>query len=122
MTAYGFQVSYALDNVEPDDPDNGPPEGQQWLVVVTAIQNGSDDAIVVGQPSLTLIDQQGERYVPDEASEETQPALVGARLEPGEDILGLVRFTVPDGIDPATLEWCPQGTSPCDQPLSSPIP
>jgi hypothetical protein len=119
---YGFQVSYALDNVEPDDPAAGPSEGERWIVVVTAIQNESNDPIVIERQSLALVDQQGNRYTADEPGDETQPPLVGARLEPGEDILGLVRFTIPDDADAAMLEWCPGDSAPCDQPLTAPIP
>jgi len=122
MARYGFQVSYALDDVEPDDPAAGPPEGERWIVVVTAIQNETNDPIVIERQSLALVDQQGNRYAADEPGEETQPPLVGARLEPGEDILGLVRFTIPEDTDAAMLEWCPGGSAPCDQPLTAPIP
>lgn len=119
--AYGFQVSYTLD-MEPDDPAAGPPEGERWIVVVTAIQNNSGEPLVIERQSLILIDQQGGRYVPDEPDEETSPPLVGARLEAGEDLLGLVRFTIPDDARPVTLEWCPQGPTPCSQPLVAPVP
>lgn len=122
MARYGFQVSYALDDVEPDDPAAGPPEGEKWIVVVTAVQNESNEPVVIERESLALVDQQGNRYAADEPGEETQPPLVGARLEPEEDILGLVRFTIPEDTDAATLEWCPGGTAPCSQPLTSPIP
>jgi len=120
--AFGFQVSYALDDVEPQDPAAGPPAGDKWIVVVTAIQNNSNEPVTITQESLTLIDQSGERYSPDEPDEETQPPLVGARLEPGDNLLGLVRFTTPDDTEPATLEWCSRGPAPCSDPLTSPVP
>jgi hypothetical protein len=115
---YGFQVSYTLDASD----DANPPEGKRWLVVVTAIQNNGAAPITIEQQSLALVDQDGERYTPDEPTEETQPPLVGAYLEAGEDILGLVRFTIPDDAEVTTLEWCPQGSIPCSQPLTAAIP
>jgi len=122
MARYGFQVSYALDDVAPDDSDAGPPEGERWIVVVTAIQNENNESIVIERQSLALVDQQGNRYAADEPGDETQPPLVGARLEPGEDVLGLVRFTLPEDAEAATLEWCPGSSAPCGQPLTAPIP
>lgn len=118
---YGFQVSYTLD-AEPDDPATGPPEGERWIVVVTAVQNQSAQAIVIERQSLALVDEEGERYLPDEPDEETQPPLVGARLEAGEDLLGLARFAVPEDSEPLVLEWCPGTSIPCSQPLTAPIP
>jgi hypothetical protein len=118
---YGFQVSYTLETT-PEDPAVGPSEGMRWFVVVAAIQNDSDQALMIGRESLTLIDKQGARYSPDEPSEDTQPPLVGTRIEAGEDLLGLVRFTIPEDIQPDALEWCTQGTDPCREPLTAPIP
>lgn len=118
---YGFQVSYTLETT-PDDPAEGPPEGMRWIVVVAAIQNDSAEPLAIERESLSLIDQQGERYTPDEPSEETQPPLAGARIGAGEDLLGLVRFTIPEDANPDALEWCTQGTDPCREPLTAPIP
>ena len=119
---YGFQVSYTLE-IAPDDPTaEGPPEGMRWIVVVAAIQNDSAEALAIERQSLTLIDQDGQRYTPDEPTEETQPPLVGARIGAGEDLLGLVRFTIPEDANPDALEWCSQGTDPCREPLIAPIP
>ncbi|MFP4344200.1 MAG: DUF4352 domain-containing protein [Anaerolineales bacterium] len=118
---YGFQVSYTLD-AEPDEPGTGPQEGQRWIVVVAAVQNNSDQPVTVMRESLTLIDREGGRYTPDAPDEGTQPPLIGTRLETGEDLLGLVRFTIPEEAQPVTLAWCPSGPAPCDQPLAAPIP
>lgn len=118
---YGFQVSYTLD-AEPDDPEAGPQEGQRWIVVVAALQNNSGQPVTIARESLSLIDQEGGRYAPDAPDEATQPPLIGTRLEAGEDLLGLVRFTIPEEAQAVTLVWCPDGPAPCDQPLTAPIP
>ena len=113
---YGLQVSYTIEETEEA------PQGEKWIVVVTAVQNNSDEEVVIERESLTLIDERGERYPADDPSDETDPPLVGARLEAGGDLLGLVRFTTPEAAQAVTLEWCPDGPASCSEPLTAPIP
>jgi hypothetical protein len=118
---YLLQVSYTVERDEASG-DAGPPEGSQWLIVVAAIENESAQPLTVARGSLILISENGEEFEADAPDESTQPPLVGAELAPGESILGLVRFTIPNNTVANVLQWCPLGLSPCEVTVRAPIP
>ncbi|MBN1680761.1 MAG: hypothetical protein JW966_10740 [Anaerolineae bacterium] len=116
---YTIAVSYALeDNLPENTPD--PPDGFRWIVVVATLGNQTGDTVPVDQDSLALLDRDNHRYSSELPDDNTQPPLVGAALAPGESLLGLVRFAIPEGATADRLEWCPGGN--CDQPLHAIIP
>jgi hypothetical protein len=117
---YRLLVYYAVPF--PGTEQAAPPAGQEWIVVVARIDNVAGEPVEIGPESMTLVDAAGRRYRPDAPDDRTQPALVGARLTQGEGLLGLVRFTIPQGTAAGYLEWCPQEGEDCPRPLRAPIP
>jgi hypothetical protein len=111
-------VSYALEG----QGETEPPAGQKRVVVVASVQNRGEQPLTITRESLTLIGSEGTRFSPEEPDENTEPPLVGTTLEPGEDLLGLAAFIVPEEVTAAELELCPGGPAPCDLPLTAPIP
>jgi hypothetical protein len=116
---YRLLVNYAV--TYPGTEQLAPPPGRQWLLLVARADNVSGEPITVAPGSLTLVDTVGRRHVPDTPDAQTQPPLIGAHLAAGEGLLGLVRFTVPQGTAAHYLEWCPQQED-CPRPLLALVP
>lgn len=117
--AFYIAVSYAIDAPDQDSGDL-PPTGTRWLIVTATLANRSDTPITINADDLEIIDSADNRYTAYPPDDNTQPPLVTATLQAGEDILGLARFAVPFDGDLVALAWCPGGN--CDQPIQSPIP
>jgi hypothetical protein len=117
---YRLLVSYGV--LYPGTEQMAPPAGRQWLLVVARVDNVAGEPVEIRPELLTLVDEIGRRYRPDAPDEKTQPALVGVHLNQGEGLLGLVRFTLPQGAAASYLEWCPQEGEGCPRPLRAPIP
>jgi hypothetical protein len=120
--AFGLAVSGADQDFIPGDSSVQPPAGRNWILVTASLQNLGGPAVVVEPGTLTLVDDAGQRYTPAPPSERIQPSVVGATLTPGEWILGMALFEVPEGTRGEWVEWCPGTTEGCAAPLRSPIP
>lgn len=116
---YNFYISYTI--TDSGNEENRPPAGQTWLIVVATAENVSGPEVTVRAEDLALITADGTRYQPDPADEETQPPLLGQTLAPGENFLGLLRFTVPEGAAASSLEWCADGAA-CEMLVTVPVP
>lgn len=116
---YYIAVSYTVDPAENEDVGEAP-EGQQWLIVVATLSNQAGETVTVNPEDLALLDNNDNRYPPEQPDNSTQPPMVGAELAEGESVLGLARFAIPENVIPTVLEWCPGGT--CETPLQSRIP
>jgi len=98
-----------------------PPEGQRWFVITATLGNRTGTPFTITHDSLTLIDQQQERYAPVENEDVLRPPLVDSVLgDPTTTLLGVVRFAIPADARPHLLEWCPDGD--CSNPLQATIP
>jgi hypothetical protein len=119
---YSIAVVGAEQDYVPGDSPDRPPAGSKWVLVAANLNNLGGETVTITADSLVLLDQLSNRYAPDPAGAEIQPALVGASLSQGSSVLGLVRFQVPTGTTGKSLEWCPGGPAVCVQPITSPIP
>ena len=87
-------------------------------MVTASLHNLGHDTVVVGAEALTLVDQNGHRYLPVEGLGHDRPSLVGARLESGGWVLGQVLFDVPEETVGKWLEWCAEGAGNCQTHLA----
>jgi len=119
---YSIAVVGAEQDYVPGDSPVRPPTGSKWILVAANLSNLAGETVTITAESLVLLDQLSNRYAPDPAEAQIQPALVGASLPRGKGLLGLALFQVPPGTTGKWLEWCPGGPPVCVEPVTSPIP
>src|SRR5690606_15553405 len=83
------------------------PEGEKFLVLSTTLANFTGEAIQVEAESLTLIDQQFNRYSPIQPDDFLRTPLFEVELDGTRTVLGSIRFALPTDAIPYLLEWCP---------------
>lgn len=111
-------VSYVLDEEAADLSQD-----MKRIIVTASLGNESADTVVIGDDTLTLIDESGNRYVPNiYATADMNPELIGTELGPNEEVYGFVAFDIPSDANSVYLEWCLSGTTACERPLHAPIP
>lgn len=111
-------VSYVLDEEAADLSQD-----MKRIIVTASLGNESADTVVVGDGTLTLIDDAGNRYTPNiYATADMNPELIGTELGPNEEVYGFVAFDIPSDANSVYLEWCLSGTTACERPLHAPIP
>lgn len=96
------------------------PAGQRWLMLVATISNRSDHDQPVSRQQLRLVDNSGQRYLPETPDDSTVPPLVEITLKPDESVRGLVRYALPLNAQASALEWCLDAT--CTERIESLIP
>ena len=103
-------------------PDGTPdaPEGSRWVVVNASIINSSRTSLEVLPASLSLLDEQGQRYAADAPDESLRPSLIGSMARAQESLRGLARFAVPLNVRVVSLEWCPDAA--CSERLVIDLP
>lgn len=105
------------DSVPPAEQD--PPEGSRWFAVIARFANVSGETFELTESAVTLIDTDGESYDPLEGDDTVNPSLFGT-YEPGDTILGLARFAIPQDATAMTLQICLD--SACTETIESEIP
>jgi hypothetical protein len=102
---YSIAVTYTLDS---DFPEEYPlPEaGEKWLVVVATLTNVSSAAVTLERESLILVDEDGAQYQPEIPDEFMTPPLVGATVEANTSHIGLLRYSLPQTVEPEEIIWC----------------
>lgn len=91
------------------------PAGEKFVVLSTNLANFTGEPILVEASSLTLIDQQFNRYAPVEPEDFLRTPIYGVELNGTNTVLGAVRFAIPSDATPYLLEWCPYND--CDTEL-----
>lgn len=108
---YYMFVSYTV-----TDPSAEVEPATNRVVLSVNLGNNTGDTITVRNEALTLLDEDGNRFTPV-ADMSLDPQLLGNELNQGESVYGFVSFDIPDDANPAYLEWCLSGDSPCERPL-----
>ncbi|MGJ3239825.1 MAG: hypothetical protein ACFE0Q_14030 [Anaerolineae bacterium] len=102
-----FVVVTTLTTAEMNPNMPEPPVGEKFVMLSTNFANFTGEPLTIEADSLTLIDQQFNRYPPVQPEEYIRIPLYGTEL-PGEVTLqGAVRFALPEDATPYLLEWCP---------------
>lgn len=112
---YYMSASYAIvaENLE------AAAEGQELIVVTANLGSNSYATTMVEEGTLVFIGNQGELYKPEDVSDEYQPYLVGSQIPSGGSVYGFVIFNLPEGLEEGILEWCPEESHPCSEPLQA---
>lgn len=82
------------------------PDGEKYVLLSTTLANFTGESIMVESGSLTLIDQQFNRYPVLDPDDFLRTTLYGIEFE-GNTVLGAIRFAIPEDARPYLLEWCP---------------
>ena len=117
---YKIYVNYTLD-AQASGVQSSLPDGMTQIIIVATVENNSYESLAIRRESLTLVGSQNEHFEADVSDEQLQPSLAGARLKPGESLLGFIKFTLPGEVIPEVIQWCPSNNSNCDRPLTAPI-
>jgi hypothetical protein len=102
---YSVAVTYTLDSDFPEEYPQ-PEAGEKWLVVVATLTNVSSAAITLERESLILVDEDGTQYQPEIPDEFMTPPLVGATVAANTSHIGLLRYSLPQTVEPTEIIWC----------------
>ncbi len=82
------------------------PDGEKYVLLSTTLANFTGEPIMVESGSLTLIDQQFNRYAVLDPDDFLRSTLYGVEFD-GRTMQGAIRFLIPEDARPYLLEWCP---------------
>lgn len=116
---YAISISSIIE--EGSFPQGTPaaPQGQRWVIMLVALSNQTDSAVLVTPESLFLIAEDGARYPAQAPDAATMPPAVGENVGADSSVYGLARFAVPQSTEILALEWCPGED--CDNPVRTPF-
>lgn len=83
------------------------PDGEQFIMLTTNLANFTGEEIMVEASSLTLIDENLNRYAPIVPDDFLRSPVFGITLGGATTAIGSVRFAIPTDAIPYLLEWCP---------------
>lgn len=98
------------------------PDALKQVIVTAAVGNMGGAPLAIAVSDLTLIDVQGQRFVPNVPSGMINPSIIGSVIDMDESVYGFVDFTIPKDSVPHKLEWCIAKDKECMDTLEAYIP